>query len=396
MEVMLLSDGILRMQDSATMSFAAKVIEKKQQGIDIINFTVGEPDFPTPENIKLAAIKAINENKTKYTLNTGIIELRQAFANYMKQQWNLEYNTDEIIVSTGAKQAVFNAVQAIVNEEDEVLIPLPAYPSHVEMVNFANGDPVLIETSEENSFKVTAKQIEENITPKTKALILCNPNNPTGAVYTKDELLKIAKVVTEHDLYVISDEVYEQLVYDDIPFTSFASLSEEIKNRSVIVNGVSKAYSMTGWRLGFSAAPKEISKGMAKLQSHSTSNPTTITQYAALEALTNGHEGVIEMVKEFSKRRDVIYEAITGINKLSTPKPNGAFYLFVNVKNYLTGDKITSSLDLANYLLDEARVAVVPGSGLGMEGYVRISYSTSMENILEGMDRLKNALSKIK
>ena len=393
---MVLSDGILRMQDSATMAFAARVIEKKKQGVDLINFTVGEPDFPTPENIKQAAIKAINENKTKYTLNVGIIELRQSFADYMKHKWNLDYEAEEIVVSTGAKQAVFNAVQAIVNEEDEVLIPLPAYPSHVDMVNFANGDPVLLETEEANDFKVTPKMLEENITPKTRALILCNPNNPTGAVYSKEELIAIAKVVIDHDLYVISDEVYEQLVYDDIEFTCFASISEAIKKRTIVVNGVSKAYSMTGWRLGFSAAPKEISKGMAKLQSHSTSNANTITQYAALEALTNSHDGVVEMVKEFSKRRDVIYKEISEIKKISVPKPRGAFYIYPNVEKYLTGDNIKTSLDLANYLLEEGKVAVVPGIGFGTEGYIRISYSTSMDNILEGVKRIKKALGKIK
>lgn len=391
----MLPDSISRMKDSATMSFAGKVIEKKNAGHDIINFTVGEPDFPTPENIKLAAIKAINDNKTKYTLNTGLLELRLAFINYLEKRWNLTYEPDEIVVSTGAKQAVFNAVQASVCEADEVLIPLPAYPSHIQMVNFAKGDPVLIPTREKDGFKLTAKSLEGNISHRSKVLILCNPGNPTGAVYTKRELENIAEIVIKHDLHVITDEVYEQLVYDDIGFVSFAALSNKIKERTILINGVSKAYSMTGWRLGFSAASKEISRGMAKLQSHSTSNANTITQYAALEALTANQDSVKEMVAELKTRRDYFYNEITSIKNVTCPKPDGAFYLFANFSEYLKGNKVKTTSELAMFLLEEGNVAVVPGSGFGMEGYVRLAYTTSMENLTEGVRRIKATLAKL-
>lgn len=396
----MISDHILRMDESTTMAFAAKAIEMKENGIDLIDLTVGEPNFPTPDNIKAAAIKAINNNKTKYTLNAGILELRIAIVGYLKNRFNLHYKPDQILISTGAKQGIFNAVQTLINEEDEVIIPTPFYPSHVQMVNFAGGDPILLRTEEKNNFKIIPEQIDENVTPKSKAIILCNPNNPTGAVYSKKELEGIAEAVIDHDLYVISDEVYEQLTYSDVEFTSFASLSDEIKERTVIANGVSKAFSMTGWRLGFTAATSEITKAMAKLQSHTTSCTNAPTQYAALEAFMTGQESVQLMRSEFEKRRDEVFSDLLSIKKITCCKPDGAFYLFPNVSAYfdkrVNGKTISNSIDLANYLLESEKVAVVPGIGFGCESHIRISYSNNIDILKEGIERIKNGLKKLK
>jgi len=395
----MISDHILRMDESTTMAFAARAIEMKGNGINVIDLTVGEPDFPTPENIKAAAIKAITENKTKYTLNAGLLELRIAIVGYLKNRFNIHYTPDQILISTGAKQGIFNAIQVLINEEDEVLIPAPYYPSHVQMVNFAGGDPVIIETSEGNNFKITPDLIQENVTHKTKALILCNPNNPTGAVYTKEELEKIAEAVIDHDLYVISDEVYEQLTYGDVAFTSFASISEEIKNRTVIANGVSKAYAMTGWRLGFTAATKKITEAMAKLQSHTTSCTNAPAQYAALEAFMTSQESVQEMRSEFEKRGNETYKDLLTIKNITCSKPAGAFYLFPNISAYLgksfEGKTIANSTDLSLFLLESEKVAVVPGIGFGLDNHIRISYSTDTKILKEGIKRLKNGLKKL-
>lgn len=395
----MISDHILRMDESTTMAFAARAIEMKGNGINVIDLSVGEPDFPTPENIKAAAIRAITDNKTKYTLNAGLLELRIAIVGYLKNRFNIHYTPDQILISTGAKQGIFNAVQALINEEDEVLIPVPYYPSHVQMVNFAGGDPVIIETKEENNFKITPALIQENVTHKTKALILCNPNNPTGAVYTKEELEKIAGAVIDHDLYVICDEVYEQLTYGDVAFTSFASISEEIKNRTVIANGVSKAYAMTGWRLGFTVATKKITEAMAKLQSHTTSCANAPAQYAALEAFMTSQESVQEMRSEFEKRGNETYKDLLTIKNITCSKPAGAFYLFPNIAAYLgksfDGKTIANSTDLALFLLESEKVAVVPGIGFGLDNHIRISYSTDTKILKEGIKRLKNGLKNL-
>lgn len=395
----MLSDRVRRMNDSKTMYFAAKAIEMKNNNPDFIDLTVGEPDFPTPQNIKDAAYKAIKENKTKYTVNSGILELRIAFLGYLKNKWELDYKPDEILVSTGAKQGIFNAVMALVNDEDEVIIPKPYYPSHLEMVNFTGADPILVDTDPENGFKITAQQIRENITPNTRALILCNPNNPTGSVYSRDELQAIAEEVIDNDLFVISDEVYEQLTYNDEEHICFASISPEVKKRTVICNGVSKAFSMTGWRIGLSAGPAEIIKAMAKLQSHTTSCANVPAQHAALEAFMYSQENVQEMKSEFSARRDLLEKELSSFRNIRYSKPQGAFYYFLDISHYLgktfEGKTISNSTDLAEYLLEQAQLAVVPGIGFGVEGFIRISYTNSISTLKDGIQRMKKHLEKL-
>ncbi len=385
---------------SPTMRVAAEAKEMKARGENVIDFSVGEPDFPTPKHIKDAAIKAIEENQTKYTVNAGTPELRIAIANKLKRDHNLDYGINEIIVSSGAKQSVFNAVQTTVHVDDEVIIPAPYWVSYPEMVTLAHGHSIIINTTEKSGFKITPEQLKDAVTPYTRALILCNPSNPTGSAYTRNELEVLAEIIVQGNYYVIADEIYEKLLYDNFEFVSFASLSEELKKKTILVNGVSKAYSMTGWRIGYAAGPDEIIKGINKIQSHSTSNASSISQYAAIEALNGPQEPVEEMRKEFEKRRNYLYDQLTSIDGITCYKPEGAFYLFPNITAYFHKStevmKIEHSFDLAMYLLYQSKVATVPGSSFGTEGHIRISYATSMENIKEGVERIKEALSKLK
>jgi len=381
---------------SPTMKVSAKAKELKAKGIDVIDLSVGEPDFPTPENIKEAAKKAIDNNKTKYTVNTGLPELRKAISEKLKRDNNLNYEINEIVVSSGAKQSLFNTILSILYVGDEMIIPAPYWVSYPHMVSVAQGESVIIDTTEENGFKATARQIEEAITPYTKALLLCNPSNPTGSAYTKKELEEIAEVIEDKEIYVIADEIYEKLVYGNYEFTSFASLSEKIKQKTIVINGVSKAYSMTGWRIGFAAGPPEVITGINKIQSHSTSNASSISQYAALEAFSGDQSAVEKMRAEFEKRLEFFHKELTAIEGISCYKPQGAFYLFPNIKHYLgksvNGTQINSSVDLAMYLLENANVAVVPGSAFGKEGFLRMSFATSLENLQEAVRRINVAL----
>ena len=381
---------------SPTMKVSAKAKELKAKGIDVIDLSVGEPDFPTPENIKEAAKKAIDNNRTKYTVNTGLPELRKAISEKLKRDNNLNYEINEIVVSSGAKQSLFNTILSILYVGDEMIIPAPYWVSYPHMVSVAQGESVIIDTTEENGFKATARQIEEAITPYTKALLLCNPSNPTGSAYTKKELEEIAEVIEDKEIYVIADEIYEKLVYGNYEFTSFASLSEKIKQKTIVINGVSKAYSMTGWRIGFAAGPPEVITGINKIQSHSTSNASSISQYAALEAFSGDQSAVEKMRAEFEKRLEFFHKELTAIEGISCYKPQGAFYLFPNIKHYLgksvNGTQINSSVDLAMYLLENANVAVVPGSAFGKEGFLRMSFATSLENLQEAVRRINVAL----
>lgn len=381
------------------MKVAQEAKELQAKGENVIDLSVGEPDFPTPQNIKDAAIKAIENNFTKYTLNAGTIELRKAVAEKLKKENGLDYSPNEIIVSAGAKQSIYNAVQALIYNDDEAIIAAPYWVSYPEMVTLAHGKPVIVDASEENGFKLTAQQIADAVTLKTKVLILCNPCNPTGAAYSKSELEEIAEVVEEKNLIVISDEIYEKLVYDNFKFVSFASLNEKIKSRTIVVNGLSKAYSMTGWRIGYAAASQEIINALNKIQSHSTSNASSISQAAAVEALVGPQDSLEIMRREFERRRNFLYDTIASIKGIKCHKPEGAFYLFPNVSEYFNKStnvfKITNSFDLAMYLLYEEKVATVPGSAFGAEGYIRISYSTSMEQLEEGARRLKEAFKKL-
>jgi len=396
----MVSEKANKIGESPTLKISAKAKAMKAEGIDVVDLSVGEPDFPTPENIKDEGIKAIKENFTKYTQNEGIPALKEAILNRLKEDHALTYTKNEIIVSSGAKSSLYHLIQALVNDGDEVIIPAPYWVTYPHAVSLANGKAVIIHTKEENGFLSTPDQLKSAISPATKAFVLNNPSNPTGAAYRRHELDALAEVVLEEDIYVIADEIYEKLVYDDFQFTSFASLGEEIKKKTILINGVSKAYSMTGWRIGFAAGSTDIINGMSKIQSHSTSNPCSISQMASLEALKGPQYDVSKMASEFQRRRNYLLMRLQSIPNISCFKPQGAFYLFPNLSSYYEKEfnnvQIRNSYGLAYYLLKEAKVAIVPGDAFGADDYIRISYATSMENLEKGIDRITEALTKLK
>lgn len=396
---MITSNRANKIHVSPTMQVAAEAKKMKAEGINVIDLSVGEPDFPTPHNIKEAAKKAIDENQTRYTINVGTVELRKAIIQKLKRDNHLEYNLNEVIASNGAKQCVFNAILAVINDGDEVIIPAPYWVSYPDMVSMANGKSIFIETKEENGFKLIPKKLEEAITSKTKMLILCNPSNPTGSAYTKTELEALADVIEGKNILVLSDEIYEKLTYNDYKFVSFASLGEEMKQKTILVNGVSKTYSMTGWRIGYAAASEDIIEAMNKIQSHSTSNASSISQAAAIEALAGPQYVINEMLEEFKKRQEYFYKELTSIKGITCYKPEGAFFLFPNISHYFGQHtdilKIEHSFDFAMHILYEAHIAAVPGSAFGAERFIRFSYATSMENLKEAIFRLKKALGRL-
>jgi aspartate aminotransferase len=384
---------------SPTLSIDTKAKALMASGEDVINFGVGEPDFDTPENIKEAAIRAIKEGFTKYTPVGGIIELKDAIIEKFQMDNNLSYNREEIIVSCGAKHSLYNIAQALFNPGDEVIIPAPYWVTYPDQVILNDATPVIVDTNEKDSFRLTPGLLRANFSERTRALILNYPSNPTGLAYDKKSLEDIAEMAIEHNLYIISDEIYEKLTYEGFKHISIASLGEEIKKRTIVVNGLSKSHAMTGWRIGFAAGPSEVIKAMTKIQSQSTSNPTSIAQKAAVEALRGKQDFIPMMVSEFDKRRLYILKRLNSIKGLSCTKPVGAFYVFPKVSYYygksVNGTKINSSLDLSTYLLDRAKVAVVPGSAFGDDSYIRISYATSMDNIKSGLDRIEKALAEL-
>lgn len=385
----------LNIAPSVTLSITAKAKEMKNAGIDVISFGAGEPDFNTPKNIQKEGIRAIEEGLTRYTPASGIVELKKAVVDKFKRDNNLDYGTENIIISSGAKHSIFNALMAIINPGDEVIVAIPYWVSYPEMIKMADGEPVYIQTKEENAFKFTIDDLNKVLTPKTKALILNTPSNPTGALYTADELKGIAKWAYENEVFIISDEIYEELVYDG-EHVSVATVAGEAKDNIIVINGVSKAYAMTGWRIGYAAGRKDIIKVMSNIQSHATSNPCSISQIASVEAL-NGDQSSLEMMKkEFEKRRDYMADRINSINNISCKKPNGAFYIMVNITKLINteikGQKIVDSVALAKVLLEEAEIAVIPGAGFGDDDYIRLSYATSMDNIEKGLDRLEEIL----
>ena len=396
---MSISKRVNLISSSPTLAITARAKQMKQEGIDVIGFGAGEPDFDTPAHIKEAAKKAIDSGFTKYTPASGMKELKEAICRKFENDNNLDYSPEEIIVSCGAKHSIFNAILTLCNEDDEVILPSPYWVSYPEMIKVAGAKPVILKTTQENNFKITAQQLQETITPKTKLLILNSPSNPTGMVYTKDELSSISNTLTEKGIFCISDEIYEKIIYDSQAHISIASLAPEIKKLTIVVNGVSKSYSMTGWRIGYAAGPKEIIQAMSNLQSHSTSNPTSISQKAALAALEGPQEPLCNMVAEFVKRRDYIVERLNSIKEISCLKPRGAFYVFPEVSQIIgrifKGEIIKDSVFLAEILLDEANVAAVPGSVFGADEYLRLSYATSMENISKGLERIKGLINKI-
>lgn len=392
---MIYSKKYSSIEPSITLAISAKEKKMKSEGIDIIGFSVGEPDFRTPENIRAKAIEAINEKAIGYTAASGMPELKKAIIEKLKRENNLEYSPNQIVVSNGAKHSLHNAIEAISNPGDEIIVPAPYWVSYIELVNMAGAVPVIVEGLEENEFKVSAEDISKVVTDKTKAIILNSPSNPTGAVYSKEELNAIADLAVEKDIIIISDEIYEKLIYDG-EHISIASFSEEVKERTIVINGMSKAYAMTGWRIGYTASNKELASIMDNMQSHATSNPNTVAQYASIEALEGDESSVLDMKKEFNERRSLMVDLINDIDGLSCKKPKGAFYVMVNISNFIgksiNEKEIKNSLDFADFLLDSAKVAVVPGIAFGSDNYIRLSYATSKEKITEGISRIKKSL----
>lgn len=370
-----------------------------QRGESIVNFAAGEPDFDTPAHAREEAKKAINRGFTKYTPVAGIPELKLAICDKLLADNGLEYEPSEIVVSAGAKHSIYNALMALCNPGDEVILPAPYWVSYPEQIRLCGGAPVIVPTLEESGYKLAPEDLESYIGEKTRILILNSPSNPTGSVYDESELRELAEVIKKHRIWVISDEVYEKLVYDGARHVSLASFDDEIKSMCVVINGVSKAYSMTGWRIGYAAAPKPVAKAMSDLQSHSTSNPTSISQWASLAALRGPQEPVEEMLAEFQKRRDYMWEALTSLPGVRCRRSDGAFYLFPNVKGLLgrtfAGRRIDCTETLAEVLLEECKVAVVPGTGFGAPDHIRLSYATSMKDIVEGMERIRKFLTGV-
>ncbi len=383
---------------SMTLSIAAKAGEMKAQGIDIIGFGVGEPDFNTPQHIIDKAVETMNKGLTGYTPAAGIPELKKAICNKLKQDNDLDYEPNQIIVSNGAKHSIYNALQAICNPGDEVIIGTPYWVSYPELVVMADAVPVYVEGREENEFKMSVEDIRMKITPKTKALLLNSPSNPTGSVYTKAELKAIGDLMVEHEILIISDEIYEKLIYGDEGHTSIASFNEKLKDLTIVVNGLSKAYAMTGWRIGYTASNSKIAKIMANIQSHATSNANTIAQYASVEGLEGDQTPLHEMKKEFDSRRKFMVKRINEIQGVSCIEPNGAFYVMMNIKELkgkkLGGKVVNDSIEISEAILEHARVALVPGIAFGADDYARISYANSMENIETGLNRIQEFLEK--
>jgi aspartate/methionine/tyrosine aminotransferase len=396
----MISEKVNQIGTSPTLKISAKAKAMRAEGIDIVDLSVGEPDFPTPENAKTAGIRAIQQNFTKYTENEGMPALKKAVLARMKEDYGLTYGMNQVIISPGAKASLYLIFQALIDEGEEVIIPAPYWVTYPMAVSLAKGKAVIVPTREEDGFILMPDDLKAAINPSTKAIVLNNPSNPTGAAYTKAQLETLADVVRSEDVFVIADEIYDKLVYDDFEFRSFASLGEDIKKKTIIVNGVSKAYSMTGWRIGYALGPPEIIDGMAKVQSHSTSNPCSISQHASLEALSGPQHDVSRMVAEFQRRRNYCLRRLKSIPNVSCFEPQGAFYLFPNFSSYYdkeaNGAVVRNSYGMAYYLLREARVAIVPGDSFGNDACIRLSYATSMENLEKGMDRINEALAKLK
>ncbi|MCL2402602.1 MAG: pyridoxal phosphate-dependent aminotransferase [Oscillospiraceae bacterium] len=382
-----------QVQASATLKVDALFKQMKADGIDVVGFGAGEPDFNTPDNICEAAIQAIKAGQTKYTPANGTPALQQAVADRLKAVCNISYSPNEIVVASGAKHSIYVALQTLLNPGDEVIVPAPYWVTYTESVKMAGGVPVVVSAPESADFKITAQQLEAAVTPKTKLFIINNPSNPTGMLYNEQELRELAAVCVKHDLYIISDEIYCELVYDGKKFTSIAALGDDIKERTIIVNGVSKSYAMTGWRIGYTASNAEIAEVMANYLSHSTSSPSTISQIAAAEALSGPQEAVYKMRDVFQARRDYIVGRVNAIEGLSCRTPDGAFYIMINIEKMigktLGGIVIQNSDDFSLALLESGRVAVVSCTGFGCDNFLRLTYAASQENIKEGMDRLE-------
>lgn len=396
---MKLAARVAKVKPSETLAITAKANALKAQGRDVIGFGAGEPDFDTPDHIKKAAIAAIEAGFTKYTPVGGTDELKDAIIRKLKVDNNLEYKRSEVVVSCGAKHTLYNLAQALFGEGDEVIIPAPYWVSYPDIVVLAGGTPVILDTLESDGFKMKPEQLKAAITGRTKAVILNSPSNPTGAAYSPDDLKALADVLAGTDIVIISDDIYEKILYADYPFANMVTVDPRLKDRTIVVNGVSKAYAMTGWRIGYAAGPEEIIGAISKIQSQNTSNPTSISQKASVAALNGDQSVVAMMVGEFRKRKDYIVAALNDIPGIRCLMPEGAFYVFPNVSavygRSFAGRKIANSTEFIEYLLDEANVATVPGAAFGSDAHIRLSYATSLKNIEEGVKRIKNAVAKL-
>ena len=395
-----ISKSVANISPSATVATSFLANQLKRQGINVISFAQGEPDFDTPENIKEVAIVAIREGFTKYTDVPGIPELRKAVVNKFKRENEIDYEPDQIIICNGGKQALYEVFRTICEEGDQVLIPTPCYVSYAEQIKLTGAEPVFFKTKEENNFRPTFEEVTANLTPRVKAFIINSPNNPTGSIFEKEQLKKIARLLVERRVYMITDEVYEHLIYDDRKHISVASLGEKEKEMSITVNSVSKTYAMTGWRVGYAAGPREIIKAMNNLQGHATGNINSIAQKATIEALNGTQEPVKNMVKEYEKRREYMVKRLNEIEGIKCQYPDGAFYTFPSVTNLYgkkyDGNIIRNGVDVANFFLKQAHVAVVPGVAFNYSGYVRFVFAKSMEEIKEGLNRIEKAIKELK
>jgi len=395
-----LADRTKFIKPSVTLAIAAKAQRLRAQGVDIVNFSAGEPDFDTPEHIKAAAVEAMRKGMTKYTDVKGIEPLREAIAQKYQNEYGLSYSKDEILVSCGAKHSLYNLFQALVNPGDEVLIVAPYWVSYSDMALLAGGVPKIIQTNEATGFRVNAEQLAAALGERTRVFVLNSPCNPTGAVYDRDELHAIAQVLEKHACLIFADDIYEKILYDGFQMHNIVALNPALHDRTIIINGVSKTYAMTGWRIGYALGSVDVISAAGKIQSQSTSNPTSIAQAAALQAIGGPQGEVTAMVSEFHKRRDVVVDRLSGIEGIRCLKPRGAFYVFPNISSAIgksaNGKSLGSPCDVADYLLEEAKVALVPGEDFGSREHVRLSYATSLQDIEKGCERIQLALSKLR
>jgi aspartate/methionine/tyrosine aminotransferase len=396
----MVAERVRRLGLSPTLRVSALAKEMRAAGVDVLDFSAGQPDFPTPEVVKQAGKRAIDENQTRYTANEGVLELRQAVAAAIEREHGLAYPPDQILISSGAKASLYFACMALLDPGDEVIVPVPYWVSYPEQVRLAQAEPVFVDCPGSNGFKLSPEALRAALTPRTRALLLNYPSNPTGACYTREELVPLADLCVRHGIWVIADEIYSKLLFDDREFCSIAALGPEIQTRTIMIDGVSKTYSMTGWRIGYAAGPKEVISAMSKIQSHSTSNAASISQWAALEALRSSGDEIERRAREFQQRRDETVGLLRALPGVRCRVPEGSFYAFPDVSAYLSPDDESSELrtgtDLAQRLLEQARVALVPGDAFGAAGYIRISFAVSLERIREGMERIAGALSGLK
>lgn len=389
----MLSNRIQKVKPSATITISAKAMELRANGIDVISLSAGEPDFDTPEHIKQAAIEAINKGQTKYTQVDGTPELKDAIINKFSRDNNLHYQRENIIASTGAKQTLYNLFQSVLEADDEVVIISPYWVSYPDMVLLADANPVIVKTHQEDNFEIDMDSFRAALTDKTKLLILNSPSNPTGLTYTKAQYESMGKILSDYpNVLIATDDMYEHIYWGNEPFTSFAEVCPNLFDRTITINGVSKAYAMTGWRIGYCGAPKSIVKAMKKVQGQSTSNPSSISQVAAIAALNGPHDAVNMMVGEYKKRHDYLCDALNKINGFNTSPGTGAFYLFPDVSSVIESKGFADDIEFSSFLIDQANVAVIPGSAFGAEGCIRISYATSMELLKESIARIKSSI----